>query len=210
MITSSGQSDNMENSFIRVLPAGCYHAVEGREPTVARGLLHRILGNAVTPAFSDYPAIIQKNIIALNTSGFISFDNAQTRLPDGNLSDLLPQVLPALSERKRVVLTEARQGLFLDFTGVSQEQAEELAVLAASLRSLSDTRTELLTNQLSITSRAFGIVDPSGNSEIGFWPLHIAENVLTLIVLGIPRFNSVEFCTLVWALIERYGSEDHA
>ena len=210
MNASSNQPDNREHSIVRVLPAGCYYAVESREPTVARGLLHRILGNAVTPAFSDYDANDQKNIIALKTSGFISFDNDRTTLPDGNLSDLLPQILPALSERRRVVLTEARQGLFLDFTGVSQEQAEELAVLASSLRSLSDTRTELLTNQLSIHSRGFGIVDPSGNSEIGFWPLHIADNVLTLIVLGIPRFNSVEFCTLVWALIERYGSQNHA
>ena len=210
MITSSALSETIESSFLRVLPAGCYYAVESRETTVARVLLHRILGNAVTPAFSDYTQTDQKDIIALNSSGFICFDDARTTLPDGNLSDLLPQVLPALSERRQVVLTESRQGLFLDFTGITQEQAEELAVLAASLRNLSDTRTDLLTNQLSITSRAFGIVDPSGNSDIGFWPLHIADNVLTLIVLGIPRFNSVEFCTLVWALLERYGSKDHA
>lgn len=204
------EPQTLGNSFIRVSPAGCYYAVESHEKTVVRTLLHKILCNAVTPAFSDYAGTDLQKIFELAKSGFIHLSEHPVALPDGSLSDLMPKVLPALSERERVVLTEARQGLFLDFTGMSQSEAEELAVFAAGLRSLSNTHTSLLTSLLGTPGNAMGVVDPAGNSDIGFWPLHISDNVLTLIILGIPRFNSVEFGTLVWALIERYGSKDPA
>ena len=192
--------------FVSVTPAGSYYAIEQQEQTVAREILHRILSTAITPQLSDFDEAERGNIIQLRRSGFITFSDPQNSLPEGNLSNMLPTLLPKLSECERVVLTESRQGLFLDFAGVSQADAEELSVLAADFRSIAERRKNLLSGQLSITSRAFGIVDPAGNSEIGFWPLYIANNVFTLIVLGIPRFNSKPFCTLVWALIERYGS----
>jgi len=191
--------------FVTVTAAGCYYAIESGDQTDARSLLQNILATAMSPLLSDFEDSERDRIVQLSQSEFVSLSSPQQKLPAGNLSELLPTVLPALSERERVVLTESRQGLFLDYTGVTQAEAEELAVLAAGLRSTAEKRTALLTGQLAITSRAFGIVDPAGNSEIGFWPMHISNNVFTLIVLGIPRFNSQQFCTLVWALIERYG-----
>ena len=194
--------------FVSVTPAGSYYAIEQQEHTVAREILHKILSTAVTPLLSDFDDADRDGINQLRRSGFLSFSGPQRSLPEGNLSSMLPALLPMLSESRRVVLTESRQGLFLDFAGVSQDEAEELSVLAADFRSISERRTNLLSRQLSINSRAFGLVDPAGNSEIGFWPLYIANNVFTLIVIGIPRFNSMPFCTLVWALIERYGSSN--
>lgn len=198
------QSPSAEH-FVNVTPAGCYHAIESHDQTSVRELLHRIMATTTSPLLTDFEGPDNDDILKLRKSGLVSLSAPQQSLPEGNLSALLPTVLPALSERERVVLTESRQGLFLDFTGVSHDEAEELAVLAASLRNISEKRTNLLKGKLSITSRAFGIIDPAGNSEIGFWPLYISDNVFTLIVLGIPRFNSTQFCTLVWALIERYG-----
>lgn len=202
----SNPLSSTNEQFISVTPAGSYYAIEQNEQTVAREILHKILSTAVTPLLSDFSNDERDSMIKLRKSGFISFSGPQQSLPEGNFSNMLPTLLPQLSESGRVVLTESRQGLFIDFAGVSQEEAEELSVLAASLRTLAEKRTTLLDGQLSITSRAFGIVDPAGNSEIGFWPLYIADNVFTLGIIGIPRFNSMPFCTLVWALIERYGA----
>lgn len=208
MNTPTFLPDIVKKSFLKVTPAGCYHAVESGEPTIVRMLLQQILSTAVTPTFSDFTNSEQQSILTLAESGFLGFDSTHTTLPGGNLSELLPQVLPALSERQRVVLSEARQGLFIDYVGVSRDQAEEIAALAASLRSLSEGHVGLLTEQLSTPSLAFGVIDPAGNSDIGFWPLHIADKVFTLTILGIPRLNAVEFRLLVWALIERYGADN--
>lgn len=199
------QADVSEEKFITVTPAGSYYAIENKTLTDSRLFLHQLLANSVTPRLSDYQDANLEIIKELRKAGLVTLGAPEKSLPQGNLSDLLPDLLPALSERARVVLAESRQGFYLDFTGVSPYEAEELAVMASSLRAVSDTRSTLLSRQLSITGSAFGIVDPAGNSEIGFWPLHIADNVFTLIILGIPRFNSVQFSTLVWALIQRYG-----
>lgn len=210
MSTNPSSNISIDDCFVTVTPAGCYYAVESSDPTIARQLLHRILGSSASPPLSQYEGLDRDSVLELQSSGFVTFSEQQETLPEGNLTRLLPQVLPALSELERVVLTESLQGLYLDYSGVNQEEAEELAVIAAGFRELSEKRSTLIEGQLSITSRAFGILDPAGNSEIGFWPIHVSDNVFTLIVVGIPRFNTTHFCTLVWALIERYGQKDDA
>jgi len=210
MSTENLQQHSSDEIYLTVTPAGCYYAVENCEPTIARELLNTILREKTSPALSEFAERDQDSIREIHKTGFVIFEPQQSSLPEGNLTRLLPKVLPALSERKSVVLTESRQGLFIDYTGVSQDEAEELAVMAAGFRALAEKRNSLLAGKLSIGSRAFGILDPAGNSEIGFWPLHVSGNVFTLIVLGIPRFNTAHFSTLVWALMERYGAEEES
>lgn len=205
--TSTQNNDSTERRFVTVTPAGSYYAIESETKTDSRLFLHSILSRTTTSALSDFNDDDIQHIKDLRKAGLVTLGAPQRSLPTGNLSDLLPDILPELSERRRVVLAESRQGLFLDFSGVSPPEAEELAVLAASLCAIWETRSTLLSRQLLIPGSAFGIVDPAGNSEIGFWPLYIAEHVFTLIILGIPRFNSEQFCTLVWALIARYGPD---
>ena len=208
-MSSATDNNAAPEVYVHLTPAGCYHAIQSSELSPVRQTLHRILGNTSTPALSVYQEQEEREEIAkLCKAGFLELKHDQRSLPEGNLSSLLPTVLPALSERKKALLTESKQGLFIDFAGVSKSQAEELAVLAAGLRATADKSSGLLAGELSIHSRAFAIVDPAGNSELGFWPLHIGDNVFTLIVAGIPRFNSEPFCTLVWALAERYGSHN--
>jgi len=199
------ESHTDSGRFVCVTPAGSYHAVELRQHTEHRQLLHSILGSRQSPALADYKGGSREILLDLHKAGFITFKGSRVELPDGNLLQLLPRILPSLSESGRAVLTESGQGLYLDYVGVSELEAQELAVMAAALSTLADARGSVMSEQLAIKSRAFGIVDPAGNSEIGFWPLHIADQVFTLIVMGIPRFNTVPFCVLIWALIERYG-----
>ncbi len=194
--------------YLSLTPAGCFHAVQSPKRTDERRLLLHLLSRPASTTVEVIAAddeSFMPQLAQLARAGFLHSGEKPETLPETNLSDLLPTLLPALSQRGRVVLTESRQGLFLDYCGVTRDQAEELAVLASSLRAIADQRSTLLSGQLAVHSRAFGIVDPAGNSEIGFWPLHIGDNVFTLTILGIPRFNIEAFRLLVWVLVERYG-----
>lgn len=204
------------SGFVRVTPAGCYFAIEGgAEGTadadeVARAELLALLRDAETPALDALDADVAERVRAHVETGLVELVDVAERLPPDSFAERLPTLLPALSERGRVVLTESRSGLFLDYAGMEREDAEEIAVLASSLRATADRSSALLTRTFGIRSRAFGIVDPAGGSEIGFWPLRIGQNVFTLTILGIPRFNTAEFRLLVWSLVERYGQTDPA
>ena len=179
--------------FLTLTPAGCFHAVESQARTAERSLLLDVLQHTTSPStgqpmhrrrISDRPELGRQRS---TEAGLLTLcRDPRGPCPIPSISDLLPDLLPTLSQRGRVVLTESRQGLFLDYVGVSLDQAEELAVLASGLRAIADRRSGLLADQLSIHSRAFGIVDPAGNSEIGFWPLHIGDNIFTLTIIGIP------------------------
>jgi hypothetical protein len=50
------------------------------------------------------------------------------------------------------------------------------------------------------------MVNASGYSEIGFWPLYFGDEYFILVVGGLPRFNQEAFTTLLWTLGVRYGS----
>ena len=197
-------SDDEEGGgFLRVTPAGCYYAVESAESLPERASLLGLMRRPDTPPVDD-PAVLDIGP-RLVTAGFAERIDSSDSLPDGTLGDHLPTVLAALSDSGAAVLAEARQGLFLDYAGVSDGEAEELAALAADLNALAERRATSLGERLGVRSRALAIVDPGGCSEVGFWPLHVAEHVFTLTILGIPLLNTPPFRTLVWMLVERYG-----
>ena len=116
-------------------------------------------------------------------------------------------MLPALSDRGQVVLSESLQGLFLDSAGLSRDDAERLAVTGSGLSALLRRDALLPDARLGVGSAALGLVDPDGHAEVGFWPLHVGRYVFMLTVFGIPRFNSDGFRRLVWVLQQRYGAE---
>ena len=201
--------------FLRVTPAGCYHAVESAGGTPERELLLALLRRPSTPpaesAFGGEEGSAEARIDAdslatrLVDAGFAERVAAAESLPGGTLSECLPSVLGELSGAGGAVLVETRQGLLVEHAGVGREEAEELAALAADLLSLSERRAASLLERLGLPGGALGIIDPSGCSEVGFWPLHVGENVFTLTILGIPLLNNPAFRTLVWMLVERYG-----
>ena len=206
-MSGSSADDGADGRYASVTPAGCYHVVEGGAPTAARDALTALLRTAETPALDTLDGGVASELRGLVDAGLVALREEVERLPSGTIAELLPSVLPALSERGRVVLTESGQGFFLDYVGVGRDEAEEIAVLASGLRATADRSSVLLGDALDVHSRAFAVVDPAGNSEIGFWPLRVGDNEFTLTILGIPRFNSPQFRLLVWALVERYGQD---
>ncbi|MCB1013508.1 MAG: hypothetical protein KDB10_00110, partial [Acidimicrobiales bacterium] len=57
-----------------------------------------------------------------------------------------------------------------------------------------------------LPTSAWALVDGAGNSQVGFWPLHIGEERFVLSVVGIPRLHQQAFTDLIWVLMLRYGA----
>jgi hypothetical protein len=62
-----------------------------------------------------------------------------------------------------------------------------------------------LKNNLNISSSAWAICDPTGRSELGFYPLHVGQQAFVLIIGGTPHLQGEEFVTMIQALSRRYS-----
>ena len=196
--------------WVRVTPAGCYAAVarerraEAAEPAPAdeaREALLALLSREDSARWSEAAHA------ALAATGLVERAAEPERAPQAPLERFLPGVLPGLSDRGRTVLSESRQGLFLDCAGLSRDDAERLAATGAALFALLGRDPLLPSERLEVGSVALGIVDASGHAEVGFWPLFVGRYVFMLTVFGVPRFNAAGFRQLVWTLQQRYGGE---
>ena len=109
-----------------------------------------------------------------------------------------------LSSQSKVLLADT-QGFYVCSQGFPHETAEELSALSADIASLQERHQRLVGNNLGLETSAWGLVEASGGSRIGFWPLFIGEQRFALIISGCPQFNQPALTSLVWALSKRYG-----
>ncbi len=200
--------------FIQPTASGVYYAVEDSKSNPCRDTLLRLMRAKQIPEFSEefvgqcigkYSGGARSVFDTLGKAGFISASSVPVDMPEKNLDTLFLDTLPCLSDQERVVLTDSGRGFCLGFCGFTPTQAEELAVLSSSLSVLYERNQHLLQSQLSINQSAFGIIDPAGHSELGFWPFYIGNNVFTLIISGLPQFNCLAFKQIIWVLVQRYG-----
>ncbi len=199
---------------IQLTPAGSFYAIQSPESNTYRKVLLRLMQNKKSLLFSKelatrYTGLDTNKALEvihnMEKAGFISASANSQLMPDQKMDTFLPQVLPQLSDQKRIILCDSSRGFFLDYNKFSLTEAEELAVLSSSLRALYEKNADLIENKLSIKQSAFGIIDPAGHSELGFWPLFIGNNIFSLVISGLPQFNSLAFKQLIWVLIQRYG-----
>ncbi len=201
-------------NFIRPSAAGAYYAVQSAQNNGYRESLLRLLRATHTPEISEeflqqLTGLEKTDAVAqfhtLEKAGFVNTDSESVNLPANNLDTLLPDALPQLSDQGRVALVDSGRGFYLGHCGFTATEAEELAVMSAGIRILYERNQQLLQEQLSIVESAFGIIDPAGHSELGFWPIFVGDNVFTLIIAGLPSFNCLALKQLIWVLVHRYG-----
>jgi len=188
-----------DGGFARVTAAGCYTATRSPAGVEAVDTLIELLSSA--QAMPWRPA----RHGPLADTGLVERIVDVESVDTDNLETFLPRVLGTLSDRGRAVLSESRQGLFLDSAGLSREHAERLAVIGSALYVALHRDPLLADGRLGVAGSAVGIVDPSGHADVGFWPLHVGRYVFMLAVFGIPRFDRDGFRRLVWLLQQRYG-----
>lgn len=141
----------------------------------------------------------------LQSMGFIETIEEPVDVIEGPLEEVLPSLLAALSSSNKAILAD-EQGFYLAMHGFVHETAEEVSALSASLYENYQRHKGLLKNNLSLGCSAFGIIDPAGNSEIGFWPLFFSRTRFSLIISDLPRFNCAEFTQIINYLAVRYNN----
>ena len=203
-----------EGLYIYITPAGCYYAVSAVESDPVRQFLRTLLGETKTPKLNietlqvlmanDNPdkciALLQK----CQQLGWVQGLKEEREAPSGTLEDLLPEFLSKISEEGKILLADD-QGFYLACNGFPHEVAEEISALSAELSVIHERRAGLLMKNMGLNSHAWAIVNASGNSQLGFWPLFIGKTQFVIALSGIPHFKQSEFISLIWLLSIRYA-----
>lgn len=206
---------NINNGlYLNVTPRGAYAATQSNTMDITKRVIYKLLQLKETPLLNNetLAEIFSKNhedslglLNKMQELGLISGQKESEQFVDTKLEEMLPTTLAALSDTKKALLAES-SGLYLGTSGFPHEAAEELAAVSASLSEVSKKHSGLLQGNLRFKQHAWGLIDAVGNSEVGFWPLYIGDNQFTLIIHGLPQFNSPEYKRLIWALVKRYGA----
>lgn len=206
-----------ESLFLYPTPAGSYYAVASPEHDAARTLLRSLFQLRATPLANTQTlhSLInnraESELIQLLKSmqdlGWLQGCDQEQQAPHGPLEDMLPSILEPLSDQGTVLLAD-NLGLNIAHTGFDATAVEQLSALSADVSILHDRHLELLKNKLDLNSGAWGIVDAAGNSQTGFWPMHIGKHRFVLVIGGLPLLNQFNFTSLIWALSIRYGANE--
>ena len=202
--------------YAHTTPAGAYYAVGNPNMDANRVTLVNVLRNSDQSPLGENQVTswtgetdLQsglKVLFRLQRLGLIH--GAETPVPavTQRLEDVLPTLLGRLSDTGKAILADDN-GFYLAASGFPHETAEELAALAGDLLSLQKRHSRLLKNNLNQGSEAWGLVDPAGRCDLGFWPLYLGKQTFVLIIGDTPRLQNQEFVTLVQALTRRYWED---
>jgi hypothetical protein len=201
--------------FLEPTPAGSFYAVSANNEEPARGLLLGILSERSLPVLSPTRLTmwsgLQQNesvelVHRLQELGWLSGRESSLRAPDGPLEEVLPGMLKHVSVGGKALLADD-QGFYLSTSGIAHETAEALSAVSANLGSLYDRHQRLLVNNLGLRDQAWTLSNAAGNSQLGFWPLHIGPQRFVLVIQGRPTLNQPAFRDLVWVLAIRYSKQ---
>jgi len=205
-----------EGLYLYPTSAGAYYAACSRDTDKPRQFLRALLKQQKTCALNvaNLQSLMeqkeeQKCLELLNHCqklGWIQGLYVELPYPQGALETILPNLLSKISENGKVLLADS-QGFYLASHGFPHEVAEELSALSAEIATVHERRSGLLMNNMGLASHAWAVIDATGNSQVGFWPLFIGNNRFVVAISGIPHFNQPEFVSLVWALSIRYANK---
>jgi hypothetical protein len=204
-----------DNLYLAPSSSGAYYAAANSAMEPARRLLFRLMRDDSTPFLNESNlqswtgADLDESLnllLRVQSLGWAVGLSNQESAPSQPLEQLLPELLPKLSEEGKILLAD-NQGFYLTSIGFPHETAEELSALSADLASLYGRHSGLLQSNLGMPLQAWGMIDAVGNSQLGFWPLNIGEQRFVLVINGRPSFNQPAFKQLIWALTRRYA--DH-
>jgi len=204
--------ENFRNEYLQISPAGAYYATVSSEPDDARALLLQLLSAEIALPYSEelieeLTDLDQEQASdlfnKLREKGFVELNENPVVVVDEVVEKMLPELLPLLSNTGRVALADD-QGFCLGASGFDDAHAEALSALAADVISLHERHLPLLNRELSFSGESWGMLDPIGQSQVGFWVVHMGSQKFMLIVDEMPKLNQQAFVNLLSVLARRY------
>ncbi len=205
----------MALKFIKISSSGAYYATLSDEPDNARALLLQLLLGDASYPYSDElvaeltgetEAVAKALFQSLLDRGFVELAAKPMVLVNQTIERTLPELLPSLSSQGKAILADD-QGFCLGNVGYEEAYAERLAALSADVISMHQRHKQLLNGDLSMMGESWALVDPLGQSQLGFWVFQFSQKRFVLLLEGIPKFNDPAFIYLVSALARRYYDE---
>ena len=205
-------SATIQNQFIQICPAGAFYATVGSEPDDARALLLQLLSSDVSLPFSEELVMelsdlerdeAQELFQKLQDKNFIQLVKNPSRVISESLEKALPELLAGLSSSGKVALADDH-GFCLGSTGYEADHADALCALAADLSSLHERHRLLLNRDLTMMGESWGMLDPVGLSQVGFWVIHLGHQRFVLVIDQMPKLNQGNYVDLLSVLARRY------
>ncbi|MCP4595793.1 hypothetical protein [Neptuniibacter sp.] len=205
-------SATIQNQFIQICPAGAFYATVGSEPDDARALLLQLLSSDVSLPFSEELVMelsdlerdeAQELFQKLQDKNFIQLVKNPSRVISEPLEKALPELLAGLSSSGKVALADDH-GFCLGSTGYEADHADALCALAADLSSLHERHRLLLNRDLTMMGESWGMLDPVGLSQVGFWVIHLGHQRFVLVIDQMPKLNQGNYVDLLSVLARRY------
>lgn len=202
------------NLYPRITPAGAYYAVSSQAPSASRTLLYGLLRASTMETVSTEKLLAWADTNDINTALNLLYrlqrleflyGDGQPAGEEFNMTDeQLPELLEQLSSVGKALLADGN-GLYFANAGFHHEAAEEVGVMASEVAALGERHQLLVKNNLNIHHNAWGICDPSGQTELTFFPLYAGRTKLNLVVAGTPDLNKEAFVSLIKVLCNRYS-----
>jgi hypothetical protein len=205
-------SEKSHTRYIQICPAGAFYATVGSEPDDARAMLLLLLSSEVALPYS--PQLVKKltgleehdaedMFKQLAEKNFIELVETPNELVTGSVESLLPELLSGLSNIGKAALAD-HHGFCLGSIGYEDDMAEELCALAADLSSLHERHSLLLNQKLGLMGESWGLLDPVGLSQVGFWVIHLGYQRFILVIDEMPKLNQDNYVDLISVLARRY------
>ena len=201
------------NLYPKITPAGAYYAVSSSQPSASRTLLYGLLRASVEDKISSEKLLAWADTSDIGTAlsllyrlqrlEFLYGDEEKSANDTLVSDDELPTLLAELSNIGKALLAD-ENGLYFANSGFHHESAEEMGLMAKEVSVVAERHSLLVKNNLNIHHNAWGICDPSGQSELSFFPLYVGSTKFMLVIGGQPDLNKEAFVSLAKVLYNRY------
>ncbi|MDK4679654.1 peptidase M23 [Kingella negevensis] len=198
------------NLYPHITPAGAFYAVANKSASASRTLLANILqansNEAITQekllqwSETDDVDSALNLLYRLQRLEFLYGGESPAEVP-ALQDDTLQNLLPHMSDSQKALLID-QDGFYFANSGFHHEAAEEVAILASEAIRLSERHALLIKNNLNIYQNAWGLCDPTGQSELTFFPIYIKDAKYILVTGGTPQLHKEAFVQLVRALYQ--------
>lgn len=205
---------NKKTKYLTPTPGGAYYLVQNDSKNRQKQALAKLFSMKKTPPLTktalmllfgeEDVELLKQEVINCRKMKLLQLVDEERSVPDGNLQSILSNLIGRFSLQNKALLSDS-QGFCLYNGGFSEQMSEEISVLSAEIAAMHERRAKDIDDKLKLNSQAWSVVDASGNSKLGFWPLHINREVFVLVIEGVPFFNQQAMVDLIWTLYSNYG-----
>lgn len=143
-------------------------------------------------------ALVQK----LNQQGLVKGITEKRELPNLPSDVALTECVKNLSDEGVMLAND--QGFYLVNEGFEQEDADEIAAMAAELFSFHKKRVSPLVEKGLIESEVWSMLNYQGQLSLSFWPIKTVTESFTLVIKGAVKFNQDSLVDLARLLMNKY------